>query len=101
MGSSVSNWGIVNGEHYELFTGHEMTEQSAESAAHRSQQGEENVFGVDTQQPPLPTANVTQPLQGKEDFSPPHSLQVLSELCPKAKDEMVSRSQYQQENTHA
>lgn len=88
MGSSVSGWGIVNGEHYELFTGYEMTEQSAESAAHRSQQGEQNSFGVDTQQLPFPTVNVTQLLQ-EEYFSLLHSLRFLSELCPKAKDEMV------------
>lgn len=40
LGSSMSGCCVVNGEHYELFTGHEMTEQSAEHAAHRSQRGE-------------------------------------------------------------
>lgn len=41
-GSDASGRGIVNCKHYELFTGQEMTEQSAESATHRSQRGEKN-----------------------------------------------------------
>lgn len=73
MWSSVRGWGIANGVHYELFTSHEMTQQPAESAAHTSQRGQKNPFGVEAQQPPLPTANVTQLQQGKEYFSLPHS----------------------------
>ena len=76
MGSGVSGWSIVNSKYYELFTGHKMTEQSAECAAHRSQQGEKNSFGVDVQ-PPLPTANVTQLLQGRGGLFTP----ALSSSC--------------------
>lgn len=77
----VSSWCVVNTKRYELFTGHKMTEHFAESAAHRSQQGEKKSFGVDGPQPqsPSPTANVTQPLQGKEFF-----ITALTLVCVRA-----------------
>lgn len=43
-GSHVSGCCIVNGEHYEVFAGREMTEQCAERANHGSQRGEKRAF---------------------------------------------------------
>lgn len=44
VGSPVSGCCIVNNEHYELFTSHEMTKQCAERADHGSQQEQKRTF---------------------------------------------------------
>ena len=72
------------GEHYELFSGHKMNNVLSLQLTDQSGEKKKKSFGVDTQQPPLPTANVTRLLQEKEDFSLLLSLRLLSELFPKA-----------------
>ncbi len=69
-------------------------------AAHIKARRKKNYFSVDFQQPPMPTANVTQLLQGRRTLNF-CTLQFLLVVCPKAQYVMVfiTSARKQQEKT--